>query len=105
MRIASLAAAITLLTIATACASERAVAPEAQPTTQKVAFSANPLQVPLLFVVDGVRYARGEVPTIDAAQVARVSVLKGHAALKAYGADASYGVVVVTTKQAAIPRS
>jgi TonB-dependent SusC/RagA subfamily outer membrane receptor len=105
MRIASLATAITLLTIATACASERAVAPEAQPTAHTSSFSANPLQVPLLFVVDGVRYAQNQVPTIDPALIASVTVLKGHAALKAYGPDASYGVVVVTTKQAATPQS
>jgi outer membrane receptor protein involved in Fe transport len=62
-------------------------------------------QVPLLFVVDGVRLQRDEVPSLTSDQIATVKVIKGHAALRQYGPDASYGVVVITTKAAATPGS
>jgi outer membrane cobalamin receptor len=62
-------------------------------------------QVPLLFVVDGVKYQRERVPTLTADQISAVRVIRGHAALEQYGADASYGVVVITTKQAGAPRT
>ena len=63
------------------------------------------MQVPLLYVVDGVRLQRDEVPTLTNDQIAHVTVIKGHAALKQYGTDASYGVVVITTKAATLPHS
>ena len=62
-------------------------------------------QVPLLFVVDGVRLQRDQVPALTNNQISAVQVIKGHAALERYGPDASYGVVVITTKAAAAPRS
>lgn len=65
--------------------------------------SAN--QVPLLFIVDGVRYAGDQVPLLSADMVATVKVIKGHRALQQYGPEASYGVVVITTKLAAAHRS
>ena len=46
---------------------------------------------------------RDQIPNISTDQVAAVTVMKGSAALKAYGPDASYGVVVITTK--ASPKS
>jgi outer membrane cobalamin receptor len=58
------------------------------------------MQVPLLYVVDGVRLQRDQVPTLTSEQVSEVRVIKGHAALKQYGPDASYGVVLITTKNA-----
>jgi nitrogen-specific signal transduction histidine kinase len=61
-------------------------------------------QLPLLYVVDGVRLQRDQLPNLSNDQIAQVTLMKGRAALKAYGPDASYGVVVVTTRQAA-PRS
>ena len=62
-------------------------------------------QVPLLFVVDGVRLHRDQVPTLTNDQIAEIRVVKGHAALKRYGPDGSYGVVEITTKAATAPRS
>jgi outer membrane cobalamin receptor len=62
-------------------------------------------QVPLLFVVDGVRLQRDQVPSLTGDQISKIQVIKGHAALKQYGPDASYGVVVITTKAAAAPGS
>ena len=57
-------------------------------------------QVPLLFVVDGVRLQRDRVPVLTNDQIASVHVVKGSAALRTYGPDASYGVVLITTKAA-----
>jgi len=56
-------------------------------------------------VVDGVRLQRDQVPLLTGDQIASVQVIKGHAALKQYGPDASYGVVVITTKAALAPHS
>ena len=92
-------------TAATACTAERALAP--QPTTSVASSFTGPamMQVPLLYVVDGVRLQRDQVPTLTKDEISSVEVLKGHAALKQYGPDASYGVVVITTKAAAARRS
>ncbi len=105
MRIIRLYATLAITAATAACASERTLAP--QPSTPSLASSiaSTAPQIPLLFVVDGVRYQRDQVPVISSEQVASVQVLKGHLALKQYGPDASYGVVIITTKQAAAPRS
>ena len=62
---------------------------------------ASASQLPLLFIVDGVRYAGDQVPLLTADLVASVQIVKGSRALEQYGPDASYGVVVITTKLAA----
>lgn len=105
MKIIRWSAALAILAATAACASERTLAP--QPSTPSFVSSIAPAaqQVPLLFVVDGVRYQRDHVPSLSAEQVASVQVMKGHLALRQYGPDASYGVVIVTTKQPAAPRS
>jgi hypothetical protein len=101
----ALITAATAATVATACTAERALSP--QPSAASVATPLTTLapQVPLLFVVDGVKYQRDQVPSLTADQILAVRVIKGHAALKQYGPDASYGVVVITTRQAAGPRT
>jgi hypothetical protein len=101
MKIARLSLTLALATAATACTAERALSPQPASRTFATTVAANVGQVPLLFVVDGVRLQRDQVPTLTAEQVAEVRVLKGHAALEQYGPDASYGVVVITTKAAA----
>jgi hypothetical protein len=105
MKIARLSLTLALATAATACTAERALSPQPASRTFATTVAANSGQVPLLFVVDGVRLQRDQVPTLTAEEVAEVRVLKGHAALEQYGPDASYGVVVITTKAAAIRRS
>jgi hypothetical protein len=101
----TLALALALATAATGCTAERALSPQPASRTFATTIAANAGQVPLLFVVDGVRLQRDQVPSLTAEQVAEVRVLKGHAALEQYGPDASYGVVVITTKAAATRRS
>jgi hypothetical protein len=106
MKLAHLTFTLALTIGATACTAERALSP--QPVAgRSVATSVAPAvtQVPLLFVVDGVRLQRDQVPSLTSDQISKVQVIKGHAALREYGPDASYGVVVITTKAAAAPRS
>jgi hypothetical protein len=103
MKLAHLA--LTLALAATACTAEGTLSP--QPAGRSVASAVAPrmAQLPLLFIVDGVRLQRDQVPTLTDDQISAVRVIKGHAALKQYGPDASYGVVVITTKAASAPRS
>jgi len=89
-------AAFALLGTA-ACATERVAAPER--SAAPVAASSRLALLPLLYVVDGVRLGRDQVPAIEASRVASVEIIKGRAALERFGADASYGVVLITTKQ------
>ena len=92
--------------VATAgCATERAVAPSSASTGVRWGVSTSAVDVPLLYVVDGVRLQRDAVPSINADQVLSVSVMKGHLALQKYGPDAAYGVVVITTKARNAPQT
>ena len=99
MKIARLTAVLGFLTLTTACATERMVAPPR--AAAPIGVSGQAALLPLLYVVDGVRMNRDQVPALEASQVASVEVIKGRTALKLYGADASYGVILITTKQAA----
>lgn len=106
MKLARLTFAFTLVVAVTACTTERALSPPAAGNSQTLAVGpATAMQVPLLYVVDGVRLQRDQVPLLTGEQIASVQVIKGHAALKQYGPDASYGVVVITTKAALAPHS
>ncbi len=90
---------------ATACTAERAIGPQPSIAVGAASIADPTTQVPLLYVVDGVRLQRDQVPSLPENQIATVRVIKGHEALKRYGPDASYGVVVITTRAAASPRS
>jgi hypothetical protein len=105
MKKTRLTALLALITAATACTAERTTSP--QPSARSVAAAPTTVapQVPLLFVVDGVKYQRDQVPSLTADQIVAIRVIKGHAALKQYGPDASYGAVVITTRQSVGPRS
>jgi hypothetical protein len=103
MKMTRLIATIALLTAATACTTERVLAP--QPAAASFATTLAPPQIPLLFVVDGVKYQRDQVPELSADEVSQVRVVKGRAALKEFGPEASYGVVVITTRNAVGPRT
>ena len=100
MKIIRFAAALALAIGSTACTAERALGPQAaQSSVSQLAPSAS--QVPLLFVVDGVRYPKDQVPALSSEQISAVTILKGTAALRRYGNDAAYGVVIIKTKGAA----
>jgi outer membrane receptor protein involved in Fe transport len=85
--------------------AERALAPNADGPVAATPAPASVSQLPLLFIVDGVRYAGDQVPLLSAELVASVQVIKGRRALEQYGPDASYGVVLITTKLGAARRS
>jgi TonB-dependent SusC/RagA subfamily outer membrane receptor len=99
MKIARLTATLALLIFASACASDRVVAP--QRASSPFAVPGAALQLPLLYFVDGVRLPRDQVPNLQTSQVASFEIIKGSAALRLYGTDASYGVILITTKLAA----
>ena len=105
MKLAHLTLALTAISLTVACAAERAVAPQAPASSVATSVGAAMMQIPLLYVVDGVRLQRDQLPSLRNDQISAVEVIKGRAALKQYGPDASYGVVVITTKAAAAPRS
>jgi len=110
MKLAHLTFILALTIGTTACTAERALSPQpvaGRPVATSVATSVAPgaTQVPLLFVVDGVRLQRDQVPSLTGDQIAKVKVIKGVAALRLYGPDASYGVVVITTRAALGPRA
>ena len=106
MKLAHLSIVLAFTIGATACTAERTLSPQ-PPAGRSVATAVAPgmTQVPLLFVVNGVPVQRDQVPPLSADQISKVQVIKGHAALELYGADASYGVVVITTKSAVAPGS
>ena len=103
MKTARLTLALALTVGATACTAERALAPQA--AERSVATVSATSQVPFLFVVDGVRLKRDQVPALTNDEISEIRVIKGSAALKQYGQDGSYGVVEITTKAAAARRS
>jgi hypothetical protein len=105
MKAVGLIAVILSLAIATPGPTEHALPPSAGARPGAVPATASLSQLPLLFIVDGVRYGADQVPLLSADLVASVKVIKGHRALEQYGPDASYGVVVITTKLAAARRS
>jgi hypothetical protein len=105
MKLAHLTLSFALAAATAACTAERVVAPKPAATSVATTVAASMTQVPLLFVVDGVRLQRDQVPSLTKDQIAAVHVVKGHAALKRYGPDGSYGVVEITTKAATAPRS
>lgn len=94
-------AIFAVLLVASACTAERALTPPlVQAPSAQEYLSAAPLE-PLLFVVDGVKYQRDQLPLITTDRIFAVRVIKGRAALEQYGKDASYGVVIITTRQGA----
>ena len=105
-RLTATLALLTVATVATACTAGGVAAPRTEAPSFATTLATGAPQVPLLYVVDGVKYPRDYVPTLNRDQIAAVRVIKGQAALKQYGPDASYGVVVIKTRQtAAAPRS
>jgi hypothetical protein len=100
MKTVGLIAAIVSITTAIGGKGDNA-GPTAFPTlTVSTAAPASASQLPLLFIVDGVRFTGDQVPLLSADLVATVQVIRGHRALKQYGPEASYGVVIITTKLA-----
>jgi hypothetical protein len=105
MKAAALIAALLSTATATAGPAERAHSPKAVAPTFVAPAPASVSQLPLLFIVDGVRYSGDQVPLLSAELIASVQLMQGRRALEQYGRDASYGVVVITTKLGSTRRS
>jgi hypothetical protein len=100
-----LIASFALLAAPIAWPAERVTSPVESPPPVASPGSLAAPQVPLLFVVDGVRYPRGQQPPLSNDQIFAMRVIKGSAAIQRYGQDASYGVVLIITRQFGGPRA
>ncbi len=96
---------LALVAAVTACTAERPVTPQPPVPDFTTVPATEDSQLPLLFVVDGVKYQRDQLQLLTNDRIYAVRVIKGRAALQQYGQDASYGVVIITTRQAAAPRA
>jgi hypothetical protein len=96
---------LSLITATPARTADRPVTPKPSAPNAPTSVSTAASQVPLLFIVDGVRYPRGQQPALSSDQIFAVRVIKGTAAIRRYGQEASYGVVLIITRQAAGPRA
>jgi hypothetical protein len=105
MRFARLIAALLSMATATACTAERSVSRHAAAPVVASRVTPAASELPLLFIVDGNRLFRDQLPLLTADQVSVVEVMKGRAALEKYGPDAAYGVVIVRTKLASARQS
>lgn len=105
MKLAHLTLVIAAAAATAGCATEGALSPKASNSTPLFGVSSHATEVPLLYVVDGVRLQRDQIPALSSDQVLSVSVMKGHLALQKYGPDAAYGVVLITTKAASAPQT
>ena len=101
MRIVHLISTSAALTLMAACASRPTHANRAQEPMPAAAAVPIASELPLLYVIDGVTQPLDWIPKVDPDQVASVRVIKGRSALLKYGPDASYGVVIITTKRVA----
>lgn len=101
MGTARLIGTFALLVVVAACATRPSHTTRAHESAPASAVLPAATEVPLLYVVDGVTHPRDRIPNVSPDQVASVKVLKGRAALLKYGPDASYGVVIITTKRVA----
>jgi beta-lactamase regulating signal transducer with metallopeptidase domain len=57
-----------------------------------------PTAPPPTIFIDGVRSSWEQMRALDRARIANVEVLKGAAAIRAYGEDARDGIILITTK-------
>jgi hypothetical protein len=105
MKLAHLTLIFATVAATAGCVSERSLAPLSESSGVQFGVSSHATEVPLLYVVDGVRLQRDQVPALSNDQVLSVSVMKGHLALQKFGPDAAYGVVVITTKAASVPQT
>ncbi len=64
--------------------------------TVRVTPKADTSNVPPIYIVDGVEYTKPE--SLDSDELESITVLKGEAAIRAYGERARGGVIIVTTK-------
>jgi outer membrane receptor for ferrienterochelin and colicin len=65
-----------------------------------ITFSGSPSgSTPGLILIDGEKKTKKELDALSPDQIKSVEILKGEAAIKAYGPDAKDGVIKITTKK------
>ena len=103
MKIIRLYATLAIIAATAACASERTLAPQAS-TPSFASFAARSRsRCCSSSTASDIRRTRCRRSALSRSRAFRWS--KVMLALKQYGPDASYGVVIITTKQASAPRS
>ena len=65
----------------------------------KIVVKTEGKKVPALIFVDGEKMTQKEMDALSPDQIKSVEILKGDAAIKAYGAEAKDGVIKITTKK------
>ena len=96
-----LAIALTLACIA--CSSERLTGPAAQKAALKYQAQTNSSMPTPLFFLDGKEISAEQSRTMDTKFINTIEVIKGPAAIQAFGERAHNGVVVITSKAATAP--
>ena len=97
--------AVALTLTCVACSGERLTGPAAQKAALKYQAQAN-ISVPTpLFLLDGKEISAEQSRTMDTKIINTIEVLKGAAAILAYGERAHNGVVLITSKAATAPGS
>lgn len=66
--------------------------------TVQTTSKADTSKVPPIYIVDGVECTKQEIEKLDSEKFESITVLKGEAAIRAYGERARGGVIIVTTK-------
>ena len=97
--------AVVLTFACIACSGERLTGPAAQKAALKYQAQAN-YSVPMpLFLLDGKEISAEQSRTMDTKIISTIEVMKGAAAIQAFGERAHNGVVVITSKSATAPGS
>ncbi len=95
--------AIALSLACIACSGERLTGPAAQKAALRYQAQANSTMPTPLFLLDGKEISAEQARTIDTKIVNTIEVMKGPAAIQAFGARARDGVIFITTKSVTGP--
>ena len=95
--------AIALTLACVACSSERLTGPAAQNAARRFQSQANSTVATPLFLLDGKEISAEQARTMDTKIINSIEVVKGPAAIQAFGERARDGAIVITSKSAAGP--
>jgi len=96
-----LAIALTLASVA--CSGERLTGPAAQKAALRYQAQASSAMPTPLFILDGKEISAEQARTMDTKVINTIEVVKGLAAIQAFGERGRDGVVVITRKAASGP--
>ncbi|HYH82676.1 MAG TPA: hypothetical protein VEX86_22985 [Longimicrobium sp.] len=98
MKQPGLACVFGLMLVGAACAPDSVTAPASAPAASVIRDGEGREVRQPLFVVDGRIMAADELRQVAPADILDIKVLKGEAAVHAYGAPGVNGVLLITTK-------